>query len=80
MSKMPESRYKRYIHRARYILKGQYGQGYCWGLHRYWYGERYGTDQLHEERMQLKDEHQLLGDGYRDGFAGKEPRFRLDNE
>ncbi|HSN24269.1 MAG TPA: hypothetical protein VLS45_08915 [Methylomicrobium sp.] len=53
-----------------------YARGYERGLMRLYLGESFGTPAEHKKWMQLSDEWQQLGDGYRDGFAGKSFEFQ----
>ena len=69
---MKETQFKSYI-AATKNLGGDYGAGYRRGIRRHYHGEQFGTDDEHEQWLGLKDYQQELGDGYRDGFAGKPP-------
>ncbi len=53
---------------------GDYAKGYQRGLRRHHHGESFGTKEEHKQWLSLSDHRQELGDGYRDGFAGKPPR------
>lgn len=70
---MNESKYKAHMAAAK-ALCGDYSDGYRRGIRRHYHGEQFGTNAEHEQWMGLKDHQQELGDGYRDGFAGKPPR------
>lgn len=70
---MQESKFKSFMAAAK-TIDGKYSEGYCGGLRRHYHGEQFGTDTEHSQWMNLKDHRQELGDGYRDGFAGKPPR------
>lgn len=70
---MQESKFKSFMAAAQ-ALVDEYGQGYTRGVRRHYHGEQFGTDTEHLQWMNLKDHRQELGDGYRDGFAGKPPR------
>ncbi|QIR16624.1 hypothetical protein [Shewanella aestuarii] len=59
-----------------------YSRGYKHGLRRCYHGESFGTEQEHDQYMQMgiTDEYRKeIGDGYRDGFAGKAPKNRHGN-
>lgn len=70
---MQEGKFKSFM-AASQVLGGEYGDGYRRGIRRYYHGDQFGTDAEHAQWMGLKDHQQELGDGYRDGFAGKPPR------
>ncbi len=70
---MQESKFKSFMAAAQ-ALGSEYGEGYRRGVRRHYHGEQFGTDTEHEQWMKLKDHQQELGDGYRDGVAGKPPR------
>ena len=56
------------------LIGGDYQNGYRLGLRRYYHGERFGTSEEHEKCLNLSGYCQQMGDGYRDGFAGKPPK------
>jgi hypothetical protein len=70
---MKDTQFKSYMAAAQ-ALCGDYSDGYRRGIRNYYHGEQFGTDAEHEKWLGLKDHQQELGDGYRDGFAGKPPR------
>lgn len=50
------------------------------GLRRHYHGERYGTDEEHEQFMRMGidgDYREEMGRGYRDGFEGKAPAPKI---
>jgi len=74
---MDEQTFRSYMGRAQ-IIGGEYATGYQRGLRRHYHGERFGTDAEHEQWMALGvgDDNRLdRGRGYRDGFAGREPKL-----
>ena len=59
-------------------IGGDYFIGYKRGLSRRFYGDNFGTDELHSKWMRIGIEDNYrpeLGIGYRDGFAGKPPMY-----
>jgi hypothetical protein len=72
---MDERTFRQYMSAAKQIA-GDYGRGYQRGLRRHHHGEKFGTATEHRQWMGLaKDEPRAeLGQGYRDGFAGRPPR------
>jgi hypothetical protein len=53
----------------------KYWLGYIQGLRRAYYGDRYGSLQLHRDRMARRGdaESEEMSHGYRSGFAGRGP-------
>lgn len=70
---MQESQFKSFMAAAKAIA-GEYADGYRRGIRRHYYGHQFGSPAEHEQWMNLSGSRQELGDGYRDGFAGKPPR------
>jgi hypothetical protein len=59
-------------------LSQDYCSGYKRGLRRRFHGESFGTDSEHQQWLHLGldgDPRHDVGQGYRDGFAGREPRL-----
>lgn len=56
-----------------------YARGYQRGLRRHHHGERFGSDDEHALWMSFSGHRQELGDGYRDGFAGRPPKWLHGN-
>ena len=57
------------------VISEEYFRGYHRGLRRLHHGERFSTEAENEEwlRMGLVDDERVdLGNGYRDGFAGRD--------
>lgn len=57
-------------------MADDYGAGYQRGLRRHHHGENFGTQAEHEQWLALTGHRQAMGDGYRDGFAGRPPSRR----
>ena len=55
--------------------KADFWQGYQRGLRRLYHGENFGTSEEHEQWLNCRDGEyrKQLQDGYRTGFAGKNP-------
>lgn len=70
---MNQEQFKAWMQAAK-IIGGDYQAGYCRGLRRYYHGERFDTLAEHEQWLNFSGYRQLMGDGYRDGFAGKPPK------
>ena len=70
--KMNEQKFKTYMIAAESI-GGDYLRGYQRGLRRHHHGDNFGTESEHEQYLNLSGSRQTIGDGYRDGFAGKPP-------
>lgn len=76
---MNEREFKSLMSRAR-VLGGDYAAGYQRGLRRHYLGERFGTDDEHEQFMRMGadgDYREEMGRGYRDGFEGKAPEPKI---
>lgn len=71
---MNEQLFSTYMQSAKSLHEGDYLAGYLRGLRRFWHGENFGEPGEHEKWMAMSDHRQDMGDGYRDGFAGKPPR------
>lgn len=73
---MNSQKFKTYMAAAR-AMSGDYAAGYQRGLRRCYHGENFGTTDsnlTHDQWMAMDGHRQELGDGYRDGFAGRPPR------
>lgn len=70
---MKESQFQSYMAAAQ-ALDSEYKSGYQRGLRRHRHGDNFGTDDEHEQWLNLTGHRQELGDGYRDGFEGRPPR------
>ena len=70
---MQESQFKSFMAAAKAIA-GEYADGYRRGIRRHYHGHQFGSPAEHEQWVNLSGSRQELGDGYRDGFAGKPPR------
>lgn len=55
-------------------LPGDYGRGYSRGVRRRFYGERFCTEEEHEQWMGFEGRRVDLGRGYRDAVEGREPQ------
>ena len=74
--------FERMILMARHCEPG-YATGYKRGLRRLFQGNKYGTLEQHRQWMAFgtgDDPQAELGQGYRDGFAGKMPKVEAVNE
>ena len=69
---MNESKFKTFMMAAESI-GGDYAYGYQRGLRRFYHCENFGTESEHEKWLHLDGHRKEMGDGYRDGFAGKQP-------
>lgn len=70
---MNEQKFKTFMAAAN-TVEGDYSTGYQRGLRRHYHGENFGTEAEHDKWSGLDGHRQDLGDGYRDGAAGKPPR------
>ena len=70
---MNQEQFKAWLQAAE-IIGGDYLYGYRRGLRRHYHGERFGTQEEHEQWLNLSGHQQTMGDAYRDGFAGKPPK------
>jgi hypothetical protein len=66
---MDEQTFKSLMLKAEKLAGGAYLKGYQRGLRRHYHGSSYGTEQEHHHWLS----HEILGRGYRDGFAGHQP-------
>lgn len=71
---MKEAEFKRLSALVR-MTDGDYATGYRRGLRRLYHGEKFGTEAEHKHWLDLGltpgDTRAELGNGYRDGFAGR---------
>jgi hypothetical protein len=80
---MDKATFVLYLKRAKTFRKidrgsaAHYWKGYRWGLHRLYYGERYGTTEQHQQFLDLQFSFDMkdreINRGYHDGLAGKAP-------
>lgn len=73
---MNQTKFNAFI-KAAESINSDYASGYRRGLNRFKHGDNFGTEQEHETWQALGlngDPRAELGEGYRDGVAGKAPR------
>ncbi len=68
---MTETKFRGRMVASNLMTGTDYRIGYQHGLRCSYYGRAFGTPEGHDRWLRLGGE---LGDGYRDGFAGKPPR------
>ena len=71
---MNQNQFEQKMRKAQVLARLQdsdYWAGYHRGLRRLFHGERFGTPAEHEKWLALSDDRERLGQGFRDGFAGK---------
>ncbi len=66
-----EAEFRRRLVASNPMAGTDYGIGYQHGLRCNYFGVVFNSAAVHERWLRLRGE---LGDGYRDGFAGKMPR------
>lgn len=71
---MTESEFKKLMKLARSV-DSDYITGYERGLRRHYHGENFGEPGEHETWFGMTGHRQAQGEGYRDGFAGRNPRL-----
>jgi len=67
---MDLSQFKSYIRQAEFLNDPDYRRGYCYGLRRFYHGEKFGDNIVINA---MKDRGGLLKEGIIDGLTGREP-------
>ena len=70
---MNEDTFKSLIFEAEALTGGDYLRGYLRGIRRHYHGDIFGTDEEHNQWLNLEGDRDDLGRGYRDGLAGRPP-------